>query len=93
MSPLKVYMLSEKGDQTPIKMDLLQNASPQNSAFRTVSRLMTDNRKFQEIPQSGIDHNLKLSQGPPKTIEPTNNRKQSGEQCPHSQKLDYGYLL
>lgn len=66
---------------------------PQNSAFRTVSRLLTDNRKFQEIPQSGIDHNLKLSQGPQKTTEPTNNREQSVEQYPHSQNLDYGHLL
>lgn len=66
---------------------------PQNSAFRTVSRLLTDNRKFQEIPQSGIDHNLKLSQGPQKTTEPTNNREQPVEQYPHSQNLDYGYLL
>lgn len=33
--PLKVYVFSEKGDQTPIKMD-----GPGDPASRTVSRLL-----------------------------------------------------
>ena len=67
-----------------LKIPLLQ--SPPNSASREVPRLLAQMIQPHRILHSGLDHNPKFSQGPPKMPVLTNNRKQSRENNVHIPK-------
>ena len=81
MFPVKVYIFSEQGHKTPIKMD-----GPGDPASRTASRLLTKLIQPQKIFQPRLNNYPDFSQDSPKLIVPPDNRKQSIENNAHIPK-------
>lgn len=70
MLPLKFYILSEPGNQTPLKTD-----HPCDPAFRRVSRLVTEMAQSHSILQSKSNNYPNLLKFPPKIISTHQNQK------------------